>query len=266
MLSSEHQRAGCPRTARRMRALRIMQAETLNCPNCGAAISSDSPRCRYCESKLATIACPSCFAMMFIGSKHCPHCGAAAALSTAAELSVLKCPRCKADMAAITLGSTAMRECENCSGLWVEVSAFEKICGDREQQSAVLGTASPAPARPSPATDTEKIRYVPCPQCSQLMNRINFARCSGVIVDICKGHGTWFDRDELSGIVQFIRGGGLEVSRKKEKAELEFERQQLHAEQIAAAKRANSFGAYSSDDERIGGISAASGLLKFLLD
>lgn len=98
------------------------------------------------------------------------------------------------------------------------------------------------------------------------MNRINFARCSGVIVDICKGHGTWFDRDELSGIVQFIRGGGLEVSRKKEKAELEFERQQLHAEQIAAAKRANSFGAYSSDDERIGGISAASGLLKFLLD
>jgi Zn-finger nucleic acid-binding protein len=204
--------------------------------------------------------------MMFIGSKHCPHCGAAAAQATAAELSVLKCPRCRIDMAPITLGTVAMRECEQCVGLWVEVAAFERICGDREQQSAVLGTASPAPERASPAAGTQKIRYAPCPHCGQLMNRINFARCSGVIVDICKGHGTWFDRDELSSIVQFIRGGGLEVSRQKEKAELEFERQQLRAEQVAAAKRANSFGVYAAEDERLGGLSAASGLLKFLLD
>jgi Zn-finger nucleic acid-binding protein len=243
-----------------------MQAETLNCPNCGAAISSDSPRCQYCESKLATIACPSCFAMMFIGSKHCPHCGAAAAQATAANLSVLKCPRCRIDMSPITLGTVAMRECEKCLGLWVEVAAFEKICGDREQQSAVLGAALPLTARQTSSEELKSIRYVPCPQCGQLMNRINFARCSGVIVDVCKGHGTWFDRDELSGIVQFIRGGGLEVSRQKEKTELEFERQQLRAEQLAAATRGTSFAAYSSDDERIGGLSAAGGLLKFLLD
>src|SRR5438270_5225233 len=66
-----------------------MEAQTLNCPNCGAAISSDSPQCQYCESKLATVACPSCFGMMFLGSKHCPHCGAAAVDAASAELSVL---------------------------------------------------------------------------------------------------------------------------------------------------------------------------------
>src|SRR6202171_476081 len=243
-----------------------MQAQTLNCPNCGAAISSDSPQCQYCESKLATISCPSCFAMMFIGSKHCPHCGAAATQASAAELSVLKCPRCRVDMSSIMLGSIAMRDCERCAGLWVEVAALEKICADREEQSAVLGTASPAPAHQTPSADIEKMRYVPCPQCGQLMNRINFARCSGVIVDICKGHGTWFDRDELSGIVQFIRGGGLEVSRQKEKREIENERQQLHAEQLAAANRADSLGLYSSSEERLSGLSSARGLLKFLLD
>ena len=242
-----------------------MQAQTLNCPNCGAAISSDSPQCRYCESKLATIACPSCFAMMFIGSKHCPHCGAAAAQATAAELSVLKCPRCKIDMTSITLGTMAMRECERCIGLWVEVAAFEKICADREEQSAVLGTASPAPAHQVRPADLESVRYVPCPQCGVLMNRINFARCSGVIVDICKGHGTWFDRDELSGIVQFIRGGGLEVARQKEKTEIEFQREQLRAEQLAATRRANSLGYYSSDEDRLSGLSAAGGLLKLLI-
>jgi Zn-finger nucleic acid-binding protein len=244
-----------------------VQAQTLNCPNCGAAISSDAPQCRYCESKLATIACPSCFAMMFIGSKHCPHCGAAAARTTAAELSVLKCPRCRIDMSAITIGATAMRECERCGGLWVEVSAFEEICADREQQSAVLGAALPAPARRLAATaDSEKISYAPCPHCGQLMNRINFARCSGVIVDVCRGHGTWFDRNELSGIVEFIRGGGLDLARQKEKQEIEFERQQLRTEQmVAAGRESGSIGLSYSDEERLSGISAAGSLLKFLL-
>jgi len=168
-------------------------------------------------------------------------------------------------MSSITLGTIAMRECEQCVGLWVEVAAFEKICADREEQAAVLGAASPAPTHAAPPAGAEKIRYAPCPQCGQLMNRINFARCSGVIVDICKGHGTWFDRDELSGIVQFIRGGGLEVSRQREKTEIEFQREQLRAEQLAAANRANSLGYYSSDEDRISGLSAAGGLLKLLI-
>jgi Zn-finger nucleic acid-binding protein len=246
----------------------LVEAQTLNCPNCGAAISSDSPQCRYCESKLATVACPSCFAMMFVGSKHCPHCGAAAAQQTAAELSVLKCPRCRIDMSAITIGTTAMRECERCGGIWLEMPTFEKICADREQQSAVLGAALPAPARQLMAgSELEKIHYVPCPQCGQLMNRINFARCSGVIVDVCKGHGAWFDRDELSGIIQFIRGGGLDVARQKEKREIELERQELRREQMVSASRAgSSIGISYSDEDRLGGITAAGGLLKFLLE
>jgi hypothetical protein len=82
-----------------------------------------------------------------------------------------------------------------------------------------------------------------------------------------QGPGTWFDRDELSGIIQFIRGGGFEVSRQKEKRELEFERQQLRTEQMVAASRAEgSIGLSYTDEERLGGISAAGGLLKFLLE
>jgi Zn-finger nucleic acid-binding protein len=156
-----------------------------------------------------------------------------------------------------------MRECGQCAGLWIEVGAFEKICADREQQAAVLGGASPAPDHLHPE---QKIQYAPCPQCAQMMNRINFARCSGVIVDVCKGHGTWFDRDELSAIVQFIRGGGLEVSRQKEKHEIEAQRQQLRMDEMIAANRAYWKGTVHIDEDRATGISAAGGLLKFLLD
>src|SRR5580765_3296772 len=89
-----------------------MPVQTLNCPNCGAAISSDAPQCQYCESKLATIACASCFGMLFIGNKHCPHCGAAAVSATPAPLPVLKYPRCGIDMKSMTIGNAPVRECD----------------------------------------------------------------------------------------------------------------------------------------------------------
>ena len=157
-----------------------------------------------------------------------------------------------------------MRECEKCAGVWLDVATLEKICADREQQSTVLGGAAPVTAHELQAE--QRIRYAPCPQCGQLMNRINFARCSGVIVDVCKGHGTWFDAQELSAIVQFIRGGGLAVARRKEKDEIEFKRQQLRMEEMIAVNRETSNARYRSDEDRLIGLSAAGGLLEFLID
>ena len=100
-----------------------MHAQTLNCPNCGAATSTDAPLCQFCESRLATVACPSCFAMMFIGSKHCPRCGTAAAVPEIAEAKDRKCPRCQSEMSLVTIGVTAVLECERCLGLWLEGAA-----------------------------------------------------------------------------------------------------------------------------------------------
>ena len=49
-------------------------------------------------------------------------------------------------------------------------------------------------------------------------------------MDWCKAHGTWFDRNELKRIVQFILAGGLNKSREREKIKLEEERQKLREE------------------------------------
>ena len=168
-------------------------------------------------------------------------------------------------MVLATIGATTVLECEQCLGLWLDVASFEKICADREQQSAVLGAAAHAPT--NAPHETSKVNYVPCPECSQLMNRLNFARCSGVIVDICKQHGTWFDRDELSRIVEFVHGGGMNASRAKEEIEIAEQREHLRQEQLAASLRGSAgLGITDDDDHRLTGIASASGLLKFLLD
>ncbi len=206
-----------------------MIVEALNCPNCGAGIASDSTRCEFCKTRLKTMACPTCFGLMFVGSKFCDHCGAIAApVEIGLEDDAGDCPRCRVDLENLKIGETCIRACTKCDGLWVDVATFELICADRERQSAVLGFLAERTMKPGQLT---KIAYVPCPDCGELMNRNNFAAASGVIVDICKRHGVWFDADELSLIVEFIRKGGMEISRQREKQEIENQRVRLREDE-----------------------------------
>jgi Zn-finger nucleic acid-binding protein len=130
-------------------------------------------------------------------------------------------------MVEILVGSTRLKECPKGEGVWVDGVTLQQICNDREKQAAVLGMGGAT--IPVPSADLENIRYRPCPVCGKLMNRVNFAHCSHVIVDVCMAHGTWCDRDELRQIVEFIRGGGLETARARQIEELEQRRRQINA-------------------------------------
>ena len=201
-----------------------MEAGTLRCPGCGAPADADLHRCTHCGARLATVACPSCFGMVFRGTAHCPHCGARADRAPEADAGDLGCPHCRGELASVCVGETAVHECGACSGLWMSNAAFDALCADRERQASVLAFRAGAAA---PATGDTRIRYRPCPLCGELMHRINFRRVSGVIVDICREHGTWFDADELRHIVEFIQRGGLDVARERDRLHLEEERRRL---------------------------------------
>jgi Zn-finger nucleic acid-binding protein len=208
-----------------------MEAGTLQCPSCGAAVSSDSPNCLHCGARLAKIACPGCFAMVFQGAKFCPHCGVALAeplaAASASSKAALLCPRCESpSLSKITLRETPLDECAKCSGIWLDNRTFESICADRERQAALLGNASDVQRA---ETFEGVVRYLRCPQCREFMSRVNFGKCSGVIIDACRAHGTWFDRDELQRIVEFIRSGGMDLVRERQKAELDEARRRLEA-------------------------------------
>lgn len=190
---------------------------------------SDKTQCEYCRSRLKTVGCPSCFGLMFLGSKFCKHCGKkVTAVSVIEKENAGKCPRCKVDLQFLEIGEINIRECNNCGGFWSDTETFESICQNSEQQSAVLGFIG---SDAHPHSHPQTISYVPCPDCTQLMNRSNFARASGVIIDICKSHGVWFDADELPKIISFINGGGMVRSREKEKMEIENQISRLKDEQ-----------------------------------
>jgi Zn-finger nucleic acid-binding protein/ribosomal protein L40E len=201
-----------------------MEARVIRCSGCGASVPFDAPQCPYCRAQLATVACPACFALVPLTASHCPACGADLAPRAVETPDGAPCPACSKALATARVGDLEVHECQACGGLWLDRAVFEDLGASRERQGAVLG-ALPAASAPAPAT-LEAIQYRPCPSCRQRMNRVNYARRSGVVLDVCKEHGLWFDKDELRRVLGFIAEGGLDRAR------------ELELEELKAAKRA----------------------------
>ncbi len=164
---------------------------------------------------------------MFAGSRFCAHCGAEATRERVEEDNPLKCPRCREDMQALRLGITTARECAQCGGLWLDPESLQKLANAREESAGVVSElAARVPLNTAPP---DVVRYIPCPRCDKLMNRSNFARSSGVILDVCKAHGVWLDRGELQRVLAFVESGGLTVAREREREELIEEQRRLTA-------------------------------------
>ena len=127
-------------------------------------------------------------------------------------------------MREVLLGETALLECERCRGMWVDARTFEHICANHEAQAAVLHqwpAKKPDVAAP--------VKYRKCVACAKIMNRINFGRISGAVVDVCQRHGTFLDAGELHQIVDFIKQGGLDRARQRQIQELKEEEERLRA-------------------------------------
>ena len=208
--------------------------KAFNCPNCGAAVAPDSLSCSYCRSAIATRLCPACFGAVSIGMRHCPHCGAQAVDSNLGTAGPFRCPHCEIDLVAHSFGQKSFNMCPQCGGLWIEKTKFQSICTREEEQEAALAFQCQPPKEPCTPRQKSQRAYIPCPECGKLMNRKNFSG-SGIVLEWCRDHGSWFDRNELQQIVAFIRNGGLHKARERQQLQLKEQEERIRA-QVAAKK------------------------------
>jgi Zn-finger nucleic acid-binding protein len=159
---------------------------------------------------------------MFAGAAFCEKCGARRVRGEA-EDTAAQCPACRNLLQQVSIGPTKLLECGRCDGVWVDAEVFERLCADKAAQAAALHRLA---GRPS-ATTAGPVKYRPCPRCGKMMNRVNFGKLSGAVVDVCKGHGTFLDPGELHQVVAFIQGGGLERARTQQIEELRAEQRNL---------------------------------------
>ena len=224
------------------------QAGLLACPQCGAGVSPTASKCEYCTAELLLKACPRCLSRVFVGHKHCPECGAELDIAAVGEVQTdLPCPRCETALRGRLVGDILIDECGHCLGLFLDQVAIKRIITDRQQARAetLLGAL---PRHETRAQPTGGRMYVKCPHCRVIMNRKLFSTGSGVIVDVCRTHGTFFDVGELPAIIEFVMQGGLEVAQKKEiermRDQLRREKEEARGVQIAIA-HANAVEAHS---------------------
>lgn len=135
----------------------------------------------------------------------------------------LACPRCAAELNAEIAGAFGLHRCGSCGGVWLDPETFRGLCEadakDREDEPA-----DAAPGGPDSSHRDDKVRYLRCPVCDDSMNRVNFARVSGVMLDVCRPHGAWLDAGELRAIRRFVRGSGLARFVRRRKIDAERER------------------------------------------
>jgi Zn-finger nucleic acid-binding protein len=122
------------------------------------------------------------------------------------------CPDCKVGLAVVSSGSILAQRCGRCRGIWLDPASFRRLCDEEtrppDEETAIARSAGPSrSARGGRAED--RVRYRACPECDDVMNRSNFGRVSGVVIDVCRPHGAWFDRGELAAIRRFLREGGV---------------------------------------------------------
>ena len=191
--------------------------------------------------------CPECLTRVSDKARFCHSCGQAlTASSVAGEESNLPCPACesKPHLRSRRLGTEdfSVLECQGCAGMWIESRIFEELTRKVEAKQLVDSTLL-APTTPVGGTIStrEKWSYRHCPSCNGMMQRRNYARRSGVIIDVCREHGIWFDNDELQRILAWIRAGGMQKARHRAKEE---EREAETRRRIAAASDTSSGSEY----------------------
>jgi Zn-finger nucleic acid-binding protein len=168
------------------------------------------------ERDLDTV-CPNCLALVSSQARFCHHCGTRLAAETVArDQTSLACPVCGDSQRLFSrqMGRVAALECGSCAGVWLGNAAFEQLTENAaeaaKKQSRMFSdrTVRARDASGLSASD-QPPRYRPCPECGSLMLRRQYGRRSGIVIDVCRKHGIWFDAEELPRILDWIRRGGL---------------------------------------------------------
>lgn len=123
-----------------------------------------------------------------------------------------QCPKCAIPLIPQSIDEGSIGHCVTCNGVWVSVEEEKEIL----QISPMVFTVDELRRfrlRYRSVQFPKDTRYVPCPDCGQLMNRKIWGSHSGVIVDVCRDHGTWFDDGELEQVREYVKLGGVEYEK-----------------------------------------------------
>lgn len=154
------------------------------CSQCGAGLTGNATECSYC------------------GTGFDRGDGAGGRFSRQPD-----CPRCHQALIPKSLSNVRVSACRKCDGLWISHDAMDGVLSLKKKHSKRLASmnkadksASKFRRRGNPGSVRGDVTPAKCPACHHAMRLQPADRGSGIYLDICDDHGTWFDRAELRAI------------------------------------------------------------------
>ena len=242
--------------------LREQDVRTL-CPACMARVSDRARYCHNCGTPIVPQgragtptkeACPACGGRAALSSRslgqppiavlECPSCAGLWLGSDAFRLLVDKArDAALPDLGALVNDPTFAPTLKAATGRSRDGAAAQLPlgAGSSDATGSARGPIAPSPSGngapidvgagparadggPPSGVGAQSSFYRPCPECGKMMNRRNFGQTSGIVLDVCKVHGLWFDAAELSAVLRWIHEGGEKAAaerRAKEEREAE---------------------------------------------
>jgi Zn-finger nucleic acid-binding protein/rubrerythrin len=204
----------CPVCAnsRERRKARKQLDETQFCRSCGNTFHGTGP-CPICNAgrairKHKRALCPGC-GNEVDDAAHCPVCEAGrAAKRKRKEGAGPSCPQCELPLLEQDWDGTKAHLCEQCNGVFFPGDGLELVL-DHLRSGAAPDADSRVEVfrrllrRPLPPA----VRYKACPLCAVSMTRRSYAGSSGIVIDVCPGHGTWIEQSAFGDLTDYVTSG-----------------------------------------------------------
>ncbi|MFH1022293.1 MAG: zf-TFIIB domain-containing protein [Planctomycetota bacterium] len=133
------------------------------------------------------------------------------------------CPRCDKPLMILEFRGVEVDFCHTCRGVWLDRGELEAVAGDAGAHDPLLAFQN------QPGVVPRGRKHL-CPRCDAALHEIGIqsqslgvsesrsqlpstpglqdSQTPGLLVDLCpKGHGLWFDKDELPRLVAMFPPG-----------------------------------------------------------
>lgn len=171
--------------------------------------------------------CFSCSAPLPANSQYCRYCGVRNDIDLQGKHTFQAvqeaqterwCPQCRIPLQSIALAfdkPLIIERCEHCFGLFFDPGEIEALLDHALSPVTSINLDLLDNINRERYRGEQGFKYLKCPVCDVMMNRVAFGHKSGVVVDHCKSHGIWLEGGEVSHLLEWKKAGGQLLDDKK---------------------------------------------------
>lgn len=175
--------------------------------------------------------CNNCSAPLPPNTQYCSYCGVRNDVDlhgkhdyrVVSQESERICPECNIHLQTIALAMQPplhIERCTHCFGLFFDPGEVETLLESAVSPVYTVNRELLGNINNDRYQRNKPVKYLECPVCLNIMNRVAFGHKSGVVVDQCRAHGVWLDGGEISHLMEWKKAGG-QILHAQKQAELQ---------------------------------------------